>query len=254
MADSAQRLFARWDIHQRIQHFMLVAAMLVLMATGLPLRYPDVISSRIIVTLVGGIDNAGIAHRCAAVTMMLATLYHIVYLCVRWRQGNLRLTMMPAWKDVQDVIGMLLFLVGLSRVKPKFARYSFKEKSEYWAMMWGSVVMMGTGLMLWFPTKAALIFHSVSPIAFDVARIIHSYEALLAFLAIIIWHLYNAHLTPEFFPMSWTWLNGTITEDQLKAEHGLEYDEIIERERSPRSSTPAMTKRTRIRSRAERHR
>ena len=254
MADSTPRLFKRWDIHQRIQHFMLVAAMIVLMMTGLPLRYPDVVTSRFIVMLIGGIDNAGIVHRCAAVTMMLATLYHIIYLIVRWRQGNLRLTMLPAWKDVQDVIGMLLFLVGLSRTKPKFARYGFKEKSEYWAMLWGSIVMMGTGLMLWFPTKAALIFHSYSPIAFDVTRIIHSYEALLAFLAIIIWHLYNAHLTPEFFPMSWTWLNGTITEDQLKAEHALEYEEIIERERSPRSTAPPKTKPARARSRAERHR
>ena len=94
---------------------------------------------------------------------------------------------------------MLKFYVGLSPNTPQFDRFNFIEKFEYLALAWGSVVMIATGLVLWFQDQAMVMLPKWT---LDVAKVIHSYEALLAFLAIIIWHFYHVHLNPEVFPMS----------------------------------------------------
>jgi formate dehydrogenase subunit gamma len=221
----ARKQYQRWDIHQRIQHWILVAAFTTLVVTGMPLKYPGALSSRFIMRAAGGPESAGIVHRVAAVMLITVSVYHIAYLIYRLATRRFSLSMIAGRKDVQDVIGMIGYFFGLRKKKPEFGRYSFKEKSEYWAVIWGSAVMIGSGLILWFPEQASNLFRSHSALAFDVARVLHSYEALLAMLAIIVWHLYNAHLAAEVFPMSWVWITGKISEEQLKAEHPLEYEE-----------------------------
>jgi formate dehydrogenase subunit gamma len=238
MAKTRERYYQRWDVHQRAQHLLLVVAFTLLVLTGMPLKYSDAPSSRLLVGLIGGPGHAGVVHRVAAVMLMTAAVYHIVYLLRRLLARRLSLAMVAGRKDVEDLLGMLAYFLGRRRDKPRFGRYSFKEKAEYWAVVWGSAVMILSGLILWFPEHASKVFRGHSGIAFDVARIVHSYEALLAFLAIIIWHLYNAHLAPEFFPMSWVWLTGKIREDQLRAEHALEY-EAITAARAPAPPAPA---------------
>jgi formate dehydrogenase subunit gamma len=240
-----ERVFLRWDVHQRIQHVFLVVAFTLLVVTGMPLKYPDAISSRIAVAFIGGADNAGAIHRFAAVTLIVVAAYHVLYLLARLVRRRLGWSMIGGRKDVEDLVGMLAYFVGLRRTKPKFERYSFKEKSEYWAVIWGSAVMIGSGLILWFPEYASRLFRSRSGLAFDIARTIHSYEALLAMLAIIVWHLYNAHLAPGFFPMNWVWINGKISERQLKDEHPLEYERIMAGEpiRTHRVTKPRVSRR-----------
>lgn len=221
----AERQFQRWDIHQRAQHLILVLAFTLLVLTGMPLKYPDALPSRVIVGVVGGPEGAGTVHRVAAAMLIGVSTYHVAYLLYRLARRRFSLSMIGGRKDIQDIVGMIGYFFGLRREKPKFGRYSFKEKSEYWAVLWGSAVMIASGLILWFPDHASNLFRSHSGLAFDVARVLHSYEALLAMLAIIVWHLYNAHLAPEVFPMSWVWITGKIPEGQLKAEHPLEYEE-----------------------------
>lgn len=221
----AERQYERWDVHQRVQHLILVVAFTLLVLTGMPLKYPDALSSRVIVRIVGGAEGAGIVHRVAAGMLISVSAYHIAYLVHRLARRRFSLSMIGGRKDIQDIIGMIGYFFGLRREKPKFGRYSFKEKSEYWAVIWGSAVMVASGLILWFPDHASNLFRSYSGVAFDVARVLHSYEALLAMLAIIVWHLYNAHLAPEVFPMSWVWITGKIPETQLRAEHPLEFEQ-----------------------------
>lgn len=110
---------------------------------------------------------------------------------------------------------------------PKFDRFNFIEKFEYLALAWGSVVMIVTGFALWFQDQAMVVLPKWT---LDIAKVIHSYEALLAFLAIIIWHFYHVHLNPEVFPMSRVWLSGEISEHEMKTLHPLEYERIMKTE------------------------
>lgn len=219
----AKRAYLRWDVHQRLQHLLAMVSVSLLLLTGVPLRFPGARMARLIMALVGGPDRAALVHRGAAVLLMVAGLYHGLYLLGRWRRGQLSRAILPVWKDVQDFFGMLRYFVGLSPTKPRFDRYTFTEKFEYWAMVWGSAVMILTGLLLWFPIQAVQVFPVV---ILPVAKVIHGYEALLAGLSLILWHFYHAHLNPDVFPMSKVWLTGRMSEEELRHHHPLEYERL----------------------------
>jgi len=219
----AERTYLRWDAHQRLQHLMAMVSVSLLLLTGVPLRFPTTRTARVIMAVVGGPDTAAIVHRGAAVLLMLAGLYHGLYLLGRWRRRQLSYAILPVWKDVQDFFGMLRYFVGLSPTKPLFDRYTFTEKFEYWAMVWGSAVMILTGLLLWFSVQAVQVLPVV---VLPIAKVIHGYEALLAGLSLILWHFYHVHLNPDVFPMSKVWLTGRISEQELRHHHPLEYERL----------------------------
>jgi formate dehydrogenase subunit gamma len=131
-------------------------------------------------------------------------------------------------KDLWDFVANVKFMLGLSSERPKFGRYSYSEKFEYWALVWGTAVMVLSGLMLWFH-RIALAY--LPKYIFDVALQAHSGEALLAILALITWHMYHAHLNPEVFPMNMTIFTGKISKKRMIEEHPLEYEQIM-RERA----------------------
>jgi cytochrome b subunit of formate dehydrogenase len=107
-------------------------------------------------------------------------------------------------------------------------RFNFREKLEYLGLIWGTIVMTVTGFILWFKTEWLQFF----PLwAWDVARAIHFYEAILATLTIIVWHFYSVIFNPDIYPMSWAWITGDLTEHEMKEEHGLELEKIKAREK-----------------------
>jgi cytochrome b subunit of formate dehydrogenase len=113
---------------------------------------------------------------------------------------------------------MNAYNLGLTKKHPQFARFSYVEKAEYWALVWGTIVMGITGLLLWFDNIAI----NWLPKGFlDVMLVIHYYEAWLAFLAILIWHMYSTVFSPKVYPMNPCWLTGHMPEEQFKAEHPL---------------------------------
>jgi cytochrome b subunit of formate dehydrogenase len=132
--------------------------------------------------------------------------------------------LMPNFEDAKNVLQMLRFYFGLTRVPAAFGRFNYIEKFEYLAMGWGSTVMIVTGLLLWSPQISMLI---VPKWMMDIAFIVHSWEAILAFLAIIIWHMYNVHFNPSVFPMSRVWLTGKISLHDLIENHPLEYEQFL---------------------------
>jgi formate dehydrogenase subunit gamma len=224
------RRFVRFDLHQRLQHGMIMGSFILCMLTGWPLKMAGVGSSQRVVELFGDLQTAGVVHRVAAVLMILGCIYHVGYLFVRWRRKNLELGLVPGAKDLSDLVQNLRFFVGLRPQPPKFGRWSYFEKFDYWAVFWGVVIMAGSGLLMWFPE----FFMGFMPAwTLSIAEIAHSDEALLAGLAIFIWHFYNVHLRRSVFPMSWVWLTGKLTEEEMRHDHPLEYERIVGQAEAP---------------------
>jgi len=223
----AERRFKRMTLNQRIQHIILMTSFFTLVVTGFPVRYPDSPVSSKIIQLVGGFTMRSRIHRLAACVLIGLTVYHVFYMTLSKHGRSELRALMPAFKDATDAIQMLKFYVGLTPNTPLFDRFNFIEKFEYLALGWGSILMIATGLMLWFQNQT---LEYLPKWTLDVARVIHSYEALLGFLAIIVWHFYQVHLNPQVFPMSRVWLDGEISEHQLKTLHPLEYERILKQE------------------------
>ena len=175
-------------------------------------------------------------HRIAGVGMIAACLIHGVYVVFNARGRQLVKDMWPRRKDVVDVIKVVLYGFGLVKERPKMGRFSYVEKAEYWALLWGSVIMTITGIVMWANNY---FMNLLTKLGWDIARVIHFYEAWLAVLAIIVWHFYFVIFNPDIYPMNGAWLTGTLTEDMLAEEHGLEYDEIKDkiREKKDKNSS-----------------
>ena len=222
----------RFDIHQRVQHWFMLSGVILLGVTGWPLRgagSPEAAeASRKIMGLFGGPHGAATVHRVAAVMIMFAGLYHLLYLVTKASKRTLPMSMLPVPKDAIDMRDNLLHMLGLKKERPKFPKYSYLEKFDYWAVFWGMIMMVGTGFVLWFP----VFFANYAPHwMLTSAQIIHGEEATLAILFLFVVHFYNAHLKPSIFPMSWTWLNGKISLEMMKEEHEAEFEQL-ERKRA----------------------
>jgi len=220
---NAERQYQRWDIHQRIQHMTLLISFSTLIITGLPLRYAGAPTAQTITQAVGGAYAASVIHRIAAGLLILTAGYHLIYIGLCIYRGKQCTAVTPRWKDIADFIGMVKYNLGLAREKPRFGRYTFDQKFEYWALVWGCVLMIVTGSILLSPV---MTLQYLPVILLKLSRVIHSAEALLAALAITVWHFYHAHLAPDVFPMSKIWLTGLISEKEIKKLHPLEYEQI----------------------------
>jgi cytochrome b subunit of formate dehydrogenase len=217
----------RFDIHQRVQHWMMLAGVITLGVTGWPLRgagSPEAIeTSRKFLAYFGGPGGAALVHRIAAVVIILSGAYHLGYLVLLASRKRLPMSMVPMPKDAFDMRDNILHMLGLLKDRPRFGKYSYLEKFDYWAVFWGMIMMVGTGFVLWFP----VFFAQYAPHwIVTSAQIIHGEEATLALLFLFVVHFYNAHLKPSIFPMSWTWLTGKMSLAMLKHEHEGEYDEL----------------------------
>ncbi len=232
----ASRTVVRFDVHQRIQHWLMLGGVILLGLTGWPLRGAGAVTgagvtaadvarrvetSQKFLALFGGPHGAGLVHRVAAVTIMVSALYHLVYLAALASRKRLPMSMVPTLKDARDIRDNILFMLGIGKERPRFDRYMYLEKFDYWAVFWGIVMMVGSGFLFWFPAEFARFLPAWTITA---AQVIHGEEATLAILFLFVVHFYNVHLRPSVFPMNWAWLNGRITVEALKEEHPLEYE------------------------------
>jgi cytochrome b subunit of formate dehydrogenase len=233
------RYYQRLSLNQRIQHAVLIFSFTLLVVTGMPVRYYESPVSKGLVELMGGMEARALLHRIGAVIFIALCVYHALYTVFTPRGRQEFVALFPWIKDAKDIIQQLLYYFGLAKEMPRFDRYSWIEKFEYLAVAWGGTIMILTGFVLWFPSKAMVIFPKW---VVDVARVAHSYEALLAFLSIIIWHFYTVHLSPDFFPMNPAFITGKLTEEQMRHHHPLEYERVRDRnelwEEVPRAPLP----------------
>ena len=226
----SHRLYLRMTVNERIQHVSLLVSFFVLVFTGFMLRFPDAWWVVLVRSLSDSVfDARGIIHRVAGVVMIAASVYHVWYLAFTARGRRLFLDLLPRLSDLTDAIGVLKYNFGLSKIKPKFDRFSYIEKSEYWALVWGNIVMGATGFIMWFDNYFMGI---LTKLGWDVARTVHYYEAWLAFLAILVWHIYFVIFNPDAYPMNLAWLKGTLSEEEMADEHALELERIKATEES----------------------
>jgi formate dehydrogenase gamma subunit len=207
----------RMSVSERIQHAMLLVSFFVLVITGFMLSYPDawwVAGIRRINDSV--FELRSLMHRIAAVVMVVASIYHIYYVIMTDRGRRLIRDLLPSIDDIHDAIGMLKYNLHLSQKRPQFGRFGYPEKVEYWALVWGTLLMATTGVIMWFENTFIGVF---TKLGWDIARAIHFYEAWLATLAIIIWHLYYVLFNPDTYPMNMAWLTGRLTETEMAEEH-----------------------------------
>lgn len=234
-APAEGRQFLRFSLNFRLQHIVLFTSCIVLILTGLPIKFHDTAWAAFMFGLMGGIERSALLHRFGAVGLIGVGLYHLLYTAA-WREGRWNFSqLIPASKDLKDLAQMLRHFLGRTEERPRFGRFSYMEKFDYWAVYWGMVIMCGSGIMLWFENQTMRLFPKY---VFDIAKEAHSDEALLATLAIIIWHFYNVHFNPRKFPMNKVWLSGRLSEEEMREEHPLEYEEIVRREAQEKGGAP----------------
>ncbi|MBI2619235.1 MAG: cytochrome b/b6 domain-containing protein [Ignavibacteriales bacterium] len=228
-AHMGHHLYVRMTLSERIQHGTLAASFILLVITGFMLRYPEawwVVSLRNLSDSV--FDLRGLVHRIAAVIIVGASLYHIYYIRFTERGRELIRDLLPRWQDVRDTVAVVRYNFGFSKEKPRLGRFSYIEKSEYWALVWGTVVMGATGVIMWFDNTFIGI---LTKLGYDVARVIHFYEAWLATLAILVWHFYYVMFNPDTYPINFAFWTGTITEHEMAEEHPLELEEVKKKQK-----------------------
>jgi cytochrome b subunit of formate dehydrogenase len=166
----------------------------------------------------------GTVHRIAAIVLLFALGYHIVHLSLIRRDRVILRQMTPRSGDLRDLGAMLLYNLGLSDTRPVFGMFSYAEKIEYWAFLWGTVVMAGSGLILWFNNLA---LRYLPKWVSDAATALHFYEAILATLSIIIWHMYTVVFDPDVYPMDRSWLTGKTSADHLRHTRPEYYETLV---------------------------
>lgn len=217
-------LYLRMNLSERIQHATMALSFIVLVITGFMLRFPESWWVKHITDFsTDAFIYRSLIHRIAAIAMVAVCLYHIYYIIFTKRGRELVKDLFPRLKDFTDAIGVAKFNLGISKTKPQLDRFSYVEKAEYWALVWGTIVMTLTGLLMWIYIE---VTGSFTKTEWDIARTIHYYEAWLAFLAIVVWHFYFVIFNPDIYPMSLAWLKGMISEEEMAEEHPLELKRI----------------------------
>jgi formate dehydrogenase gamma subunit len=230
-------LYLRMTVSERLQHAALLVSFVVLVTTGFALKFPDawwVAPVRRVFPTVFEIRS--LAHRIAGVVMVLAAMVHVAYLAATPRGRALWRDLLPVRQDVRDAVAMLRYNLGISTTRPQFGRFSYIEKSEYWALVWGTVIMGATGFILWFENTFVGL---LTKLGWDVAQTVHYYEAWLATLAIIVWHLYFVIFNPDVYPMNLAWLDGNLTEAEMREEHPAELRRLKEGKPDAATTTPS---------------
>jgi len=211
----------------------LLTSFFLLVLTGFALKFPD---SWFASMLTLGEHMRGLLHRIAAVVLIAVCVYHLFDIVITREGRRLARDLFPALDDIRGAWQNLSYYLGLTSQKPEFARFNYAEKAEYWALVWGMFVMAGTGIMLW---AKVVVGNHLPRWWLDIATAIHFYEAVLATLAIVVWHFYQVFFDPDVYPMNWAWWDGKMTLHHYREEHGLDETPVLEIPPSADASEPA---------------
>ena len=210
----------RLNAQERIQHLLTFITFVLLVVTGYMLRMPEEWILKFGSWGETIFYYRGIIHRVAGVLMIATGVYHVIYLVACKSGRSFMFDMIPVWKDVVDIFQNLAYYLGLRSEPPKLRRFDYREKAEYLALVAGTIIISVTGIFLWTEVYW-------SKFILDLSILIHGMEAILATLAIIVWHFYAVHWKPGQFPMSNVWIDGKMSNHHLLEEHALVYEQLV---------------------------
>ncbi len=237
--DLTGRWYQRWPPFYRGLHITVACSFLLLALTGLPLRFHDAPWSGTVYAMLGGPQSVRFLHRFGGTLTFVYFFVYLAHIARRLRAGEKGIfrgpgTLLPRWRDVQDIrANFRWFLKGGER--PKFERWTYWEKFDFWAEVWGVGFIGFTGLVMWFPIESTTVLPGW---AINLAHVLHSYEALLATGFIFSVHFFHANLRPGKFPMDPIIFTGRISEEELRLEHGAEYERMRADGRLEREALP----------------
>jgi cytochrome b subunit of formate dehydrogenase len=234
----SERSFPRFPLAQRVQHALLIASFTVLALTGLSQSFSAHPLGERIIAALGGIEAIRIGHRAAAVVLMVTSIWHLLDAAHHVFVRRTALSMLPRARDVADLWQTVRYNLGRAAARPRMGRFTFEEKIEYWALLWGTALMVLTGFMLWNPVATTRVLPGQW---IPAAQVVHAGEALLAVLAVLVWHGYGVHL--RHFNRSM--FTGSMTESEMRHEHPLELEALLA-EAPPAPEPAALARRRRI--------
>jgi len=223
-------MMQRMSINQRWQHLVLLLSFIILVLTGFALKFPDWWFAN----LLGMTESVrSVVHRLAGVVLITAGFYHVFYLAIADEGRGMLRDIAPRPKDLSDVFQAMRYYLGLGGTKPKFGRFTYGEKAEYWALVWGTALMGVTGVMMW---AKVWVGNLLARWWVDVATAVHFYEAILATLAILVWHFYQVFGDPDVYPMNWAWWDGKMPVDHYHHEHELDIESVAGEAQGPKQT------------------
>ena len=228
--------YLRFSVAQRVEHAVMMTCFGALAITGLVQKFPFNNISQAIVSGAGGVENMRLIHHAAAIVFMLGVLYHVVVSGYEVFVKRTPMNMLPGIQDAKDGIQAFLYNLGFAKQRPQMGRYTFEEKAEYWAFAFGTVVAVTTGFFMWNPIiTTQFLPGEVIP----AAKAAHGNEAILAVLALLVWHGYGVYIKSVNRSM-WT---GNLTEHEMIEEHPLELAAIKAGKNEPTIDPATLKKR-----------
>jgi formate dehydrogenase subunit gamma len=222
--DPAVEYVVRFSFWSRFQHAMIILLFGLLLVTGMPQKWPTSDISVWVVDHLGGIFVARWLPRMAGIVFTVLVVAHLVVAIGGVLTKRMKPSMLLGKKDFTDALDNLRYYAGYKDAPPRFGRYDYRQKFEYWGLIFGSLIMVATGFILYFPIAVSNFLPAE---LIPAAKVMHSYEALFAFLIVLIWHMAGAHLSPESFPIDTSIFTGKVRKDKLKHEHPLEYEDLF---------------------------
>jgi formate dehydrogenase subunit gamma len=227
----------RFDVQQIIQHGGLALSFIVLVITGVPLKYSNLGISQWWAAVWGGADNLRTGHHVAAYMIVAVSLYHLVYIFISVviQKKSFPINMVPGPKDAVKAIQEIAYFFGVRKERPEFGRFNWREKFDYWAIFWGMPVMVISGFILMFPVQTTNVLPGwVVP----TALIAHSDEAMLALTWIFLVHIFFNHFAPGVTVKNTTMFSGKVPRERYIHDHPLEYEHLVEIDKGAAKSPP----------------
>lgn len=213
----------RFSVYRIIEHLLNATVFALLVITGLCQKFHNAGFSQWIIVTMGGIDTVRLIHRSLGLVFTILLVVHTFSAAIGVVYRKWQPSMVVTIKDFKDAIENIFFYFGLASHPVQCDRYDYRQKFEYWGVIMGGVLMLATGFILWFPvTITRFLPGEIIP----AAKVAHTNEAMLAFLVIVIWHIYNSIFSPEVFPLDTAIFTGKISRERMLHEHPIELASI----------------------------